>query len=89
MKFINHHGEDVEIRWSDHRPGCAKCREVEIDSSATFSRSCAQGGVLLMEELKKRQAPVERAQRRAVEKWAEEAGTFIKSRATNVAMKYK
>lgn len=42
-----------------------------------------------MEELKKRQAPVEAAKRRAVEKWAEEAGMFIKSRATNVSVKYK
>lgn len=89
MKFRDSHGQDVIVTWGDHWPGCDKCREVVIEKSATFANACAQGSPLLMEELAKRQAPAESAKRKAVEEWATKAGTFIKSKAKNVPMKYK
>lgn len=80
MKLIGSSGE-VIVTWSDHYPGCEKCREgVDLEKSSTFVNACAKGSRLVMEEMQKRQAPIEAQKRREVEKWAKEAGTFIKHR---------
>lgn len=80
MRLINHFGEDVIITWHDHAPSCEKCRSVDLEKSATFVHACAQGSQLVMEEMKKRQAPVEKQKRADEEKWAKERGVFIKPR---------
>ncbi len=66
----------TEIHWGDHWPGCEKCRKVDVEKSVTFPYSCAQGAVLLAEELAKRQAPVVREKTAAVRQWAKETGGF-------------
>jgi hypothetical protein len=81
MKFFNHRGEDVEVRWSDHAPACPRCRDVDLDGPASYAWTCVQGAQLLTEELKKRQASVERARAKKNLEWAEEAGTFINKKA--------
>lgn len=70
-------GDFREELWGDHRPLCKSgCQEVDIERSATFVRACAEGSALLMEELKKRQAPVVREKAKQVEKWAQQTGVF-------------
>lgn len=80
MKFTarNEHNQkvDVNVRWSDHAPGCAACREVNIEQSITFPKACAEGSPLLMEELVRREAPNVRKNAKAVREWAEKTGVF-------------
>ena len=79
MKFYDKDG-GIEVVWSDHKYNCAKCSEVEIGNAATFVKSCAIGAQLIMEELKKQQAPIQREKDKKIEEQAKQAGTFIKSR---------
>lgn len=80
MKFIEKYNglEPVytQIFWLDHKPACAKCREVDIERSATFANACAQGSVLLAEELAKRQAPIVKKKAAEVREWAKKTGVF-------------
>lgn len=68
--------EFTNIYWSDHASVCAKCRDVDVEQSATFVHACAEGSPLLMEELVKRQAPTVRASQAEVREWAKKAGVF-------------
>lgn len=88
MKLYGSDGEEKIVRWFDHAPACKQCREVNLDSLATFAYSCAQGGVLLMEEMKRRQAPVERQKAKEVEDWAKRAGVFKTATRFKVVTKY-
>lgn len=76
MKFRQPGGGYVEVTWSDHRAGCPKCSEVDPDKPASFVKACAVGSPLLMEDLKERQAPVERQKQTEVKEWAKQAGVF-------------
>lgn len=89
MKFIDKDGDTRIVMWGDHWPACAKCREVDVAKSATFVNACAQGSPLLMEELARRQAPVEKEKRATVLEWARKVGVFPTARGKNVPMKYK
>ena len=91
MKYRDPHSETGEtiIFWGDHWPGCEKCREVDIEKSATFANACAQGSPLLMEELARRQAPKVAEKRKQEKEWAEKAGVFVTERSKIVPMKYK
>lgn len=89
MKLKNMYGEAVILTWSDHVPGCPSCRMVDIEKSATFANACVLGSQLLLEKLAQMQAPIESEKRKAVEKWAEDAGTFIKHRAKETKTVYK
>lgn len=91
MKFTDSRGNEQVVVWADHTRDCRKCCEVDVSSPRTFSLCCAQGAPLLMEELAKRQAPIESAKRKENEKWAQERGTFIKSRVKDARAitKYK
>lgn len=76
MKLKNEKNDLVDVTWSDHAPGCAKCREVDLDRPASFAAACAQGSALLQEEMIRRQAPVVRQKSAEVRKWAEKTGVF-------------
>ena len=88
MKLFN---EDVPVivLWSDHVYSCKKCYNVKLESPATFAQTCAMGAPLLLEELAKRQAPVEKEKRKAIEQWAKDTGVFVTHRAKNTYTKYK
>ena len=75
---LNEHGKEVTVivLWGDHWPGCAKCREVSFEKTASFVNACAEGSALLSEELVKRQAPVEAKKKAEVLDWAKRAGVF-------------
>lgn len=64
------------VTWGDHYPGCVKCREVDLDKSSSFVNACAQGSVLINEEMVKRQYPIVAAKRAEVLAWAKKAGVF-------------
>lgn len=80
MKLIQRYeyGKPVYVQryWGDHWPGCDKCREVVLESPATFAKSCAEGAALIMEELAKRQAPIVAQEAAEVKEWARKAGVF-------------
>lgn len=80
---------ETVITWSDHWPSCERCREVSIAKPSTFAGTCAQGAPLLMEELAKQQAPVEKQKTAAVRAWADKAGVFKMGSANTVTTKYK
>lgn len=80
--------EDVIVTWSDHLEVCKRCRDVEIEKSATFVKACVLGSNLLLEELAKRAAPAIKAKQEEVREQAEKAGVFKMGRAKNVHMKY-
>lgn len=88
MKLYSPNDIEQIITWFDHFPSCAKCREVNLDKSSTFVNACAQGSILVMEEMKKRQAPIEAQKAREVEEWAQKAGTFIKQKSKTKTVKY-
>ena len=79
---------DIDVSWGDHLQGCPRCQEVDVNVTATLSRSCAMGAALLAEHLSALQAPVEKKRRKEVEAWAVNAGTFIKPRAKLQHTKY-
>lgn len=69
--------ETVIMTWGEHYPGCLHgCRSVNLDRTATLSNACSLGSKLISEELAKLQAPVIKQKAKAVEEWAEKAGTF-------------
>jgi endogenous inhibitor of DNA gyrase (YacG/DUF329 family) len=82
MRLYGKDGEQLDVKWKDHRPKCPHCQNVDLEKPASFGRSCAQGGALLMEEMKKRQAPVERQKAAAEKEWAKERKTFVIDRAS-------
>lgn len=66
-----------EVTWSDHYPACEKCRNVDLEVTATFVNACAYpGAALLNEELAKRQAPIVAQKRKEVREWAKKTGVF-------------
>lgn len=75
MKFRDRNG-DADITWGDHERDCKTCRGVDLAKPVTFVKACAMGSQLLMEELKKRQAPLVQRKAKAVEEWAKSTGTF-------------
>ena len=89
MKIKDMYGESVVVAWEDHVPSCPNCGLVDTEKTATFSQTCVLGSQLLLEKLAQIRAPVEREKRKAVEKWAEEAGVFIKLRAKENKTVYK
>lgn len=88
MKFHDSSGNEITRSWGDHWPSCERCREVSLEKSATFANACAEGSPLLMEELTKRQAPVEKQKRKEVEDWAKARGTFKMGKSSGVPTKY-
>lgn len=66
----------INVFWKEHSFGCEKCRQVNLNKSATFSLSCAEGGPLLMEELKKRVLPEIKARQEKELEFAIRAGVF-------------
>lgn len=86
MKFYDSHGEEKIISWGDHWPGCASCRSVNIDKSATFVNACAQGSPLLMEEMAKQRAPIAREGAQINKQWARDRGTFHTEAKTSKAL---
>jgi hypothetical protein len=82
MKFHQHGGDDVEIRWGDHVPGCKNgCRDVDLERAGSYGKCCAQGAPLLTEFLRIRHAPEEAARKRLDHELAQDAG-MIKSRVS-------
>lgn len=81
MRRIKKYAEDgkpeyVQIVWSDHIMGCGKCRGVDVMKPASFVNACAEGSQLLMEELVKIRAPVQKKKAEEVRAWAKAAGVF-------------
>lgn len=80
MKFIERYefGKPAyrQVYWNDHWPSCEKCREVDLEKSASFVKACATGSQLINEEMIKRQAPVVRQKRKEEREWAQRAGVF-------------
>ena len=66
----------INVYWGDHYPSCEKCREVDLEKSATFANACAEGSPLLAEEMIKRQRHLQQEKERAVRAWAKKAGVF-------------
>ena len=62
--------------WNSHRGNCAKCIRVDIEKSKSFALTCAEGGPLLMEELKKRAMPQRIEKEQAELEYAIHAGVF-------------
>lgn len=89
MKFLGSKQEDVVVVWGDHAPGCEKCRQVDLNKSASFAHACASpGAALLTEELRKRQAPIETEKRKENERWTRERGTFKVDKGSKPNMRY-
>lgn len=66
----------VIVKWDEHVAGCSKCQSVQFSSSASFVNACAEGSPLLMEELVKRQRPVQRKKDAEILEWAKKTGVF-------------
>lgn len=76
MKLKKGENDFVTVTWSDHAPGCVKCRDVSLDTPPQFVNACPLGSQLIGEEMIKRQAPVVREKAAAVRKWVETTGVF-------------
>lgn len=75
MNFKHPNGGLQTVTWSDHYPGCSKCREVDLDKPATFVNACGfPCSALLGEEMKKRAAPIAAKKAAEIKAWATEAG---------------
>ena len=74
--------ETVIMLWGDHRDACVECRKVVADSPGTFSLTCFLGAKLLTEHLQTQASAIEKGKQRAVQEWAEKAGTFVIRRGT-------
>lgn len=76
MKRKDADGNIVNVSWNGHRSNCQKCVRVDIERSATFVLTCAEGGPLLAEELSIRALPQRNAKAAAELEYAIHAGVF-------------
>ena len=92
MKFTqrDQRGNEVTVivLWGEHAQQCKACSAVNIADPKTLSAACWLGSKLAAEELAIRAAPTEKAKARAIEEWAEKAGTFITRRGRKTPTPY-